>query len=350
MPSRARSPARAHGKPLFRARYRAAEEDFEVVEELGFEPDGEGEHDFLLVEKVGANTDWVARGLARYASVRAADVGYSGRKDRHARTVQWFSVRVVNQTVHWSGLDLDGVRVLDVRRHSRKLRPGTHRANHFRIRLVDADAVRLSDLVGRIDCIRQQGVPNYFGPQRFGHNNLELAADLFAGARLRRNARGMAISAARAAIFNAILDRRVREGCWNSLLTGDVANLDGTGSVFTVDAVDAELKERALCQDLHPTASLWGTRETYRASRDCAAMEAEASAEYGELARGLENLRVETSQRSCRVRPRGLTLAARIDVLDVSFTLPAGAFATSVLRELGDVEDAALAQPPSSRT
>lgn len=342
--------ARAHGKPLFRARYRAADADFEVVEELGFQPDGEGEHDFLLVEKVGANTDWVARGLARYASVRAADVGYAGRKDRHARTLQWFSIRVVNQNVDWSGLDLDGVRVLDVRRHSRKLRPGAHRANRFRIRLVNVTAMRPGDLVARVDCIRQHGVPNYFGPQRFGRNNLELAADLFAGARLRRNARAMAISAARAAIFNAILNRRVRDGCWNSLLTGDVANLDGTGSVFTVDDVDAELEARVLHQDIHPTASLWGTRDTYRASRDCAAMEAEASADYGELARGLEHLRIETSQRSCRVRPRGLTLAARADVLDVSFVLPAGAFATSVLRELGDVEDAALPQPPSSRT
>jgi tRNA pseudouridine13 synthase len=342
--------AHAHGGPLFRARYRAAVEHFEVIEELGFEPDGEGEHDFLWIEKLGANTDWVARGLARHASVGPSDVGYAGRKDRHARTVQWFSVRVVNKKVPWSDLDLEGVRVLDVCRHSRKLRPGAHRGNHFRIRLVDVDERRPGDLVRRIDAIRERGVPNYFGPQRFGHDNLELAAKYFAGARLRRNAQSMAISAARAAIFNAILDRRVRAGCWDSLLAGDVANLDGTGSVFLVDAVDAELDDRARRQDLHPTGSLWGSRETYRARRDCAALEAEASAEFGALARGLETMRIETTQRSCRVRPRRLTVAASAGMLVVSFALPAGAFATSVLREIGDVEDVALVQPPSRRT
>jgi tRNA pseudouridine13 synthase len=342
--------ARAHGEPLFRGNYRVEEKDFEVIEELGFALDGEGEHEFLLIEKLGANTDWVAREISRFAGVRPMDVGYAGRKDRHARTEQWFSIRVVNRSVDWSALDIEGVRVLAVRRHTRKLKRGAHSGNRFRIRVIDDGRAPLRDLLKRIDAIREQGVPNYFGPQRFGRNNLERAAELFAGKKLRRNTRSMAISAARAAIFNAILDRRVRDGSWNQLLAGDVANLDGTGSVFVVDAVDAELEQRIDSRDIHPTASLWGSRATYRAGRDCALLEAEAGAGLADLARGLENARIDTAQRSCRVMPAGLALATTPGSLTVSFRLPAGAFATSVLRELGDLDDAAASHPPSSKT
>ncbi len=342
--------ARAHGPPLFRAAYRAEPQHFEVTEELGFRPSGAGEHAFLYIEKTGANTDWVARGLARHAGVRPVDVGYAGRKDRHALTRQWFSVRTVTRSVDWSRLGLEGVRVLELSRHDRKLKRGAHRANAFRITLVDVSAYRFADLLTRIDTVLDRGVPNYFGPQRFGHRNLELATHCFAGRKLRRNQQNLALSAARALIFNAILDARVGGGTWDRLVPGDLANLDGSGSVFPVDRVDAELEERLRRHDVHPTASLWGRRREPRPTAEAAAIEEALPGELEGFRRGLEEAGLVAGQRSCRVVPRSLEACSAPGRIELSFTLPAGAFATAVLREFGDVEDAAAVQPPSSST
>jgi tRNA pseudouridine13 synthase len=342
--------ARAHGEPLFRAGFRARSSHFRVTEELGFEPSGEGEHDYLYIEKVDANTDWVARQLARSAGVRPVDVGYAGRKDRHAVTHQWFSVRTVGRVVDWSALDIEGVTVLEAARHDRKLRRGAHRANRFRIVLVDVTPAKVAALVARVDRIRAFGVPNYFGAQRFGRDNLGLARSLFAGRRLRRNERSLALSAARAGLFNAILDARVRTGSWDRLVEGELANLDGTGSVFPVAGVDEALEQRVRRHDVHPTASLWGSVASRRVTGQAESLEAAAVERLVELRSGLETAGLDTGQRPCRVVPRQLAVLARPGELTLSFALPSGAYATSVLRELGEIDDRSTAQSRSSRT
>jgi tRNA pseudouridine13 synthase len=124
--------SRAYGAPLFDATIRSTPADFDVTEELGYEFDGEGEHDYLYVEKTGANTEWLSRQLAQFADLPARDVGYSGLKDRNAVTRQWFSVPRWNSP-DWAAVDIEGAKLLDVQRHSKKLRRGAHKANHFRI-------------------------------------------------------------------------------------------------------------------------------------------------------------------------------------------------------------------------
>ncbi|MFQ5610281.1 MAG: tRNA pseudouridine(13) synthase TruD, partial [Woeseiaceae bacterium] len=208
--------------------------DFIVDEVLGFSPDGEGEHDFLVIRKTGANTAWVARQLAHYAGIPARDVGYGGLKDRHAITTQAFTVRRPGRAApDWSRFVASGVEIRAIARHGRKLRRGAHKGNRFRIRLRGKELEHHSKAISeRIAVIRELGIPNYFGEQRFGHGgrNLELARSMFAGKRLKRDKRSIAISAARSYIFNRTLDARVRDGSWNSLRAGDLANLDGTGS------------------------------------------------------------------------------------------------------------------------
>ena len=249
---------RAHGSPLFAARIRTTPADFDVTEELGYAFDGNGEHDFLTVEKTGANTEWVSRQLARFADVPARDVGYSGLKDRHAVTRQWFSVPRWNSP-DWSLFETPDVVILDVQRHSKKLRRGAHKSNAFKIilRNIDGDSDSLSD---RLRLIAEQGVPNYFGPQRFGREggNIRLADDWAAGKRLPRHKRSIAISSARSFLFNEALVQRVRDGSWNRIVSGDLANLDGTGSVFTVDNVDADIERRCAEMDIHPAVELAG--------------------------------------------------------------------------------------------
>jgi tRNA pseudouridine13 synthase len=313
--------ARAHGPALFPARIRSRPDDFEVTEVLGWELSGDGEHDYLWIEKTGANTEWVARQLARHAEVPARDVGYAGLKDRHAVTWQWFSVPRWHAP-DWSTLDVEGVRVVETGRHQKKLRRGAHQANRFRIVLRGEEIGRHADeLAARIGMIRMHGVPNYFGEQRFGRDgaNLELADAWASGKRLPRHKRSLAISTVRSYLFNEALDRRVREGTWNRLVPGDKANLDGTGSVFDTETIDAELERRCVEMDIHPAGVLVG----------------EGCAQGPDAWRkALDGARVEPGTRSLRLRIADAVCTIEAGAAVVSFTLPRGAFATAVIREI----------------
>jgi len=326
---------RAHGAPLFAASIRDQPSDFQVIENLGFEFSGAGEHDYLWVEKTAANTDWVARQLARHAGVRPADVGYAGMKDRHAITRQWFSVPSRGEA-DWASFTAEGISILEVRRHHRKLRRGAHDDNTFRIALRTAQAAALgAPVVERLGCMAARGVPNYFGPQRFGRHgaNLDLARRLFEGARLKRDKRSIAISAARSFLFNEILARRVADGSWERILPGELINLDGSGSVFRADDIDETIQRRAAELDIHPTATLWGLRrEIAQGAID--RLERDATDAHSDLRTGLEHLAVKASSRPLRLRIRDLSWEFDDDGLWLEFRLPPGAFATSVLREI----------------
>ena len=319
--------SRAYGAPLFAADIRSVATDFQVVEELGYTFSGDGEHDFLWLEKIGANTEWVARQLARHAEVPAKDIGYSGLKDRHAVTQQWFSIPRWHAP-DWQALDVEGVTVLDVQRHHKKLRRGAHKANAFRLVLRGENLSGCSAaLEQRLRLIREQGVPNYFGEQRFGRagNNLELADVFAAGKRLPRQKRSIAISTMRSLVFNEELDERVRAGTWNQVLAGDKANLDGTNSIFDVETVDDDLLRRCKALDIHPAGELIGDGSTRGPDAWLAA---------------LAKARVEPGTRSLRLRVRDLAWDIADDAVELSFRLGRGAFATVVLRELATVEDA----------
>lgn len=329
--------ARAHGEPLVEAAIRTRPSDFIVDEWLGFEPAGTGEHDLLRIEKTDANTHWVAGRLAAHAGVRPVDVGYAGLKDRHAVTTQWFSVRRPNRDgTDWSGFEAGGVRVLETLRHDRKLRPASHAANAFRIALRGSGfAAMEKELQARAELIAARGVPNYFGPQRFGRQgrNVALAKSLADGKRLRRNERSYAISTARSLIFNAILERRVRDDSWNRLVAGDRANLDGTNSVFDVDDVTEELAARCSSFDIHPTGTLWGEGAPLT-HMEAARLEREVAGVYADFAGGLVANDVKAASRALRMRVDDFSIEVADDVVRLSFVLRAGAYATSVIREL----------------
>ena len=316
--------ARAFGAPLFPAAIRTTPQDFQVTEELGFEFTGDGEHDYLWIEKIGANTEWVARQLARFGDVPAKDVGYAGLKDRHAVTRQWFSVPRWNSP-DWITLEVEGVKLLEAQRHNKKLRRGAHKANRFQIVLrgnglhTHAEAIEK-----RVQVIREQGVPNYFGEQRFGRdgNNLSMADAWASGKRLPRHKRSLAISTARSFMFNNYLDTRVRAGTWNTILPGDKANLDGTGSVFDVNDVDEEIERRCNEMDIHPAGELAGDGSTGGNEAWIAALR------KARVERGTRRLRLNVVNLSCNIVE---------DAVELSFALGRGAFATSVLRELANV-------------
>lgn len=332
----------AHGRPPLRGRLRAMPEDFRVEELLGFEPEGTGSHALLLVEKRGANTGWVAAQLARSAGVAVRDVGWSGQKDRDAVTRQSFTLPwpVQAPLEPLAALAGEGYRVVAAARHGRKLRPGSHRANRFAIRVRDAGG-DVAELGRQLDLIARCGVPNYFGPQRFGHAGANLArarAWAAGGAAPRDRAlRGFALSAARSAVFNAVLAERVRRRDWDHLLPGEAAMLDGRRSFFHAAEIDATLVDRCAALDVHPSGPLWG-RGPSPATGDALAVEAEVASREAALCALLESAGLEHERRSLRLPVRDLVWRMEGDQLVLGFELPRGTFATAVVHEI--VQDA----------
>jgi tRNA pseudouridine13 synthase len=333
--------ATAHGDALFDAKIRTTAADFIVTEKCDIEFSGEGEHDFLWIEKTGNNTHWVAECLAKHGGVPLRDVGYAGLKDRHAITQQWFSVRRLG-TVDWTEFSENGIEILEQRRHRRKLRRGAHAANAFRIGLRAGDLEKhRTGIAERLSRLNDEGVPNYFGEQRFGRNgsNIDLCKRVFAGQKMSRAKRSIALSAARSLIFNSILAQRVASGSWNEILPGELANLDGSASVFAVDEVNAEIRRRCDEFDIHPTGSLWGDGSP-RSTLDVAAMENAVASEFAELRDGIVATRMDPASRALRLRVTNLKWDLQPEVLWLEFELTKGGYATAVLRELAKIEAA----------
>lgn len=323
--------------PAASAVLRHSPEDFAVDEIMPIDLTGEGEHLWLHIEKRGLDTPRVAATLAEHYGVRERDVGFAGLKDRHAVTRQWFSLPAPVTAELPAPPSTEGVRCLRAVRHRRKLRRGTHSGNRFELTLRDFQgdpAAAEADLAR----VARDGCPNYFGPQRFGRDdgNLDLGRALLRGRRMRRGTRrGLALSALRSDLFNAVLAARVADGTWNRLLDGEAAALDGSRSVFTVsDAADATLQHRLAEFDIHPSGPLPG-RGADTVAGVAAAFEAEVLAGYPEAVSGLARLGVDADRRALRVRPADLVWTwPAPDTLRVAFGLPSGAFATTVLREV----------------
>jgi tRNA pseudouridine13 synthase len=332
----------AHGGPVVRGRLRLLPEDFEVEEQRAFGPSGAGEHAWLEVEKRGANTEWVARELSRFAGVEPMSVGFAGLKDRHAVTRQVFTVHLPGRAdPDWMNLEIEGVKILSATRHSRKLARGALSGNRFRLVIRDVEG-DLAAVPGRLAKIVEAGVPNRFGEQRFGREagNIASALQMFSGRRVGRAERGRLLSTARSAIFNAVLDTRILAGTWNRGLDGDVFQIDGSGSIFGPEYLDDALAERVTAMAVHPTGPLWGRGEP-RVAGEVAALEAAVAAEptLALLAQGLKAAGVESARRALRIRVGALAFCwPEARTLELRFELPAGAYATVVAAEIVDFE------------
>ncbi len=333
----------AHGQAVLDAVMRCEPGDFFVDEQLGFEPDGEGEHRLLRVRKTGCNTQWVAAQLANIARIPVRDVSFAGRKDRHAVTEQWFSLRMPGKSsCDWPDTSDQGFEILAEHGHRRKLRRGALKGNRFRLVLKNVGG-DFQDIEQRLKQLVESGIPNYFGPQRFGRDaqNVVKARALFAGQRYKRRDRDMFLSAARAELFNRLLAVRVERGDWDKLLAGDVAGLDGSNSSFAVTEPDQELLQRLADGDIHPTGPMWGKGELRTTGMVC---ELETQLCSGMLASGLESQGLRQDRRQLRVMVKDLSWSEYHDktghpALTLNFFLPAGSYATALLNELGPVSD-----------
>lgn len=338
--------AYAFSRPACTADFRSTAEDFVVDEVLGFDPDGDGNHALLHIRKRNTNTEWLARQLAELAGVPLSEVGYAGLKDRHAVTTQYFSINLSGkQEPDWHALESAEITLLDVDRHHRKLKRGNLLQNCFRITL-RALAGECADLEQRLEKIRAHGVPNYFGAQRFGHDggNLAKARALFCGEfhERDRHLRGLYLSAARSWLFNRVLSARVAAGNWDRALPGESLLMNGTTSTFTVRLLSSEIERKVAEGELHPGGPLWG-RGKPAVLAEVLALETSQLADESVFREGLEKAGLEQERRSLRLPVSELLWQfVESDVLQLEFALPAGTYATSVLRELVLARDVAL--------
>lgn len=327
------------GKPKSQGDLRTNEADFQVSEFLPFQPTGEGEHVFIHLEKKGQNTVYVAKQLAKYFNVRESSISYAGLKDKHAVTQQYFTVHLPGkQNDDVSQFNVSGVKILSVTRHNKKLRIGSLLGNLFKLTL--RNVTNIADIEQRWQQIIQLGVPNYFGEQRFGHqgNNLVSAQEMFAGKKIRdKKKRGFYLSAARSYLFNQFISERIKRDEFNKVMLGDVCMLSGTQSVFTVDNVDQVIEQRLSSGDINLTAPLWGQGQlmTKLTRFD---FEKELANQYENLTQGLERFGLKQERRAIRVMLASAQIAiektAQGSNVHLTFMLPAGCFATTILREL----------------
>ena len=326
----------AGGRPAVSADLKTRPEDFIVEEVLGFEPDGEGEHLFLQLQTDDQNTRHTLKLLARHFGIAQKLVSYSGLKDRRGLTTQWFSLHLPGRNVEVDAAALAELGITHLRhsRHSKKLRIGTHKANRFHIRL--RNCTDTGELEARAATVIACGVPNYFGPQRFGHGggNVADALSWVESQQLpsERETRSRVLSVLRAWLFNGELASRVDAGTWNHWLPGDPVALSGSQSFFMPDAWDDTLQRRLEEGDIHIAGRLWSPDHRGAASDALNAYLAPA---------GLSD-----ATRPLRLLPREFQLESGVGEVMLRFNLPAGAYATSVVRELVQAIDKSAGEAP----
>lgn len=332
----------AYGEPCGQAVLKASAEDFQVDEVLDIPLSGAGEHLWLWVEKRQLNTEEAARQLARVAGVPLKNISYAGLKDRQALTRQWFSLHLPGKSdPDLQAANTDQLQILKTVRHSRKLQRGAHSANGFCLRLTQCNAPQ-AVLEARCAQIRQYGVPNYFGMQRFGidGNNLHEAEHWAQQGAFpeQRNRRSRVLSAARSYLFNRQLAVRVAEGSWDKARSGDLLSFTDSRSFFSAGEAEC-LDPRLAALDLHPTGPLWGADEVATTGLT-GTQEQQLALEHPSLCAWLAQAGLSQERRPLRLPIHQMSWHyPEPDILQLNFILPAGCFATVVVRELVSLMD-----------
>lgn len=327
-----------YGKPTCQGRIKAQPEHFVVKENLGFDFTGQGEHFMVKIRKTGENTKYVVNELAKACGVKSRDVSWAGLKDRHAVTEQWLSVHLPGKPDPDLTLFVaqhPGVEVLETTRHDKKLRPGDLMGNWFQLRLLELD--RPDELSAKLALIKRHGVPNYYGEQRFGHhgNNVVKARswgnDEF---RVRdKSKRSFYLSAARSWLFNMVLSTRIEQGNVHSLMLGDCLQNRGEDNCFLAETMSPELQTCIDDGRVDITAPLVGDN-ALPTQADAEAFELAVIEQEPLLLKLIRDNRMRHERRPLLLKPQEMEWQFEGNEAVLVFALPAGCFATSVVREL----------------
>ncbi|MEM1182488.1 MAG: tRNA pseudouridine(13) synthase TruD [Acidobacteriota bacterium] len=317
-------------------RFRAAPEDFQVEELPLYAPDGDGSFLWLWTEKRGIDTAQAARLLAEACDLPRKEVGWAGRKDRHAVTRQAFTLPADRES-RLASFSSDELSILDARRTRGRLRAGQLSGNRFTLKIRDVDAPQAAAAAGHLEALDRRGLPNRFGSQRYGRDgrNVERGRRLLEGGRVRGDRRQafFMISALQSRVFDEVLKRRPYDALW----AGDLAVEHRSGDWRWIDD-PADYADAVDRFEISPTGPIFGTK-TRRPRGEAAALEAAVMAELDlptvERLEPPRGLRLFGDRRALRVRPGDVTSSYDgAGVFTVGFDLPPGSYATVVLEEL----------------
>ncbi|MEJ2039098.1 MAG: tRNA pseudouridine(13) synthase TruD [Desulfosarcinaceae bacterium] len=312
-------------------------EHFEVEEILPYSACGEGEHVFITLRRSGWNTPDVARALINRFKIPPVDVGWGGRKDKRAVVTQTFSVRLP------LGLPLPRIQeeladlpfeILGIERHRNKLKTGHVAGNRFCILLSRPDPGALDQAGAIAEMLRRLGIPNYFGEQRFGiaMRNLDRAAGLLARKRTPRGRDNLfLVSALQSALFNCWLGERFGDGFSACMLPGDVARKTDTGGLFLVED-EKDANTRFNNGEIVYTGPMFG-HKMKAAGHLAARREAALLQRFALQTTMFKPLRAPGTRRAGLIRLDDLAIRPASQGLEFRFTLPAGSYATTVMRE-----------------
>lgn len=341
-PARAILPYLTADLPGIGGALRTTDEDFVVDEEPAYPPTGTGDHVFVRIEKRGLTTRHAAGALARALGIDERDIGIAGMKDRHAVTRQWLSLPPPITPEAARALAVADVTVLEATRHPHKLRTGHVRANRFRLRVrgvAPGAAERARAILARL--AEPPGAPNWYGEQRFGRegDNAARGLELVLGARRRgrdKKLDRLLVSSLQSELFNRWLRARLEDGLYRRVLLGDVLHKRGGGMFTCEDAPTDEARLHA--GELAITGPMFGDRMrrppdgTPAAEREAAIL---AAAGLAPDAFASVRAIAEGTRRDATIEVRDVDVVAVDDAtLDVAFTLPGGAYATAVMREV----------------
>lgn len=320
--------------PGIEGQIRGAPEEFQVTEIPIYTPSGQGEHYYVFVEKTGLTTRQVFEFIRDELRINEAGIGVAGLKDKMAVTRQWISVPARARD-RMDGLDLlPGVRVLETGLHPNKLGVGHLRGNRFRILIREVAPQALPRARAILEALTAQGVPNYYGPQRFGleGKNPERGYELVTGGRGRGSIwlKRFLIGSLQSLLFNDWLGWRIDNSLYSQLMLGDVAKKHETGGEFVVEDLEAE-NPRALRLEISATGVLHG-KKIRQAQADARLIEDQILAQYG-LQRNQFDAR-RGDRRLLRFPLESYQLETTDQGLWIEFFLPKGAYATSLLREV----------------
>jgi tRNA pseudouridine13 synthase len=323
------------------ATFRKSAEDFIVDEIPAFAASGEGEHLYLRIKKTNVTTNEALHRVCEALGVDERSAGYAGMKDKRAVATQTLSVpfAATRSIEEAQKLELDGLVIESALRHRHKLKPGHLKGNRFTIVLRDIPATEIDGVALSLEEARQRGVPNAFGPQRFGRdgNNPERALAWLSGKAQGpkdRRERRLLFSALQSELFNRVLERRVAEDTWDRPLVGDVLRKDETGGIFLCadEAVDGERAKRG---ELSPTGPIFGAKMRWPEGKP-AAIEREilAAATGSDDPFSRHHTLGEGTRRPFVLRAVELTVEKMMEertALRVRFVLPKGGYATTLL-------------------
>jgi tRNA pseudouridine13 synthase len=346
MQSAVELPLITHDLPGVGGIIRERPEDFIVDELPAYGPAGQGEHVLATIEKCELTTVDAVGAIARALGVSPRDVGTAGLKDRRAVTRQQISLPPPTTPEAARALELPGVRVIAAERHPHKLKTGHLAGNRFAL-TIRALAARPREAAARARAIlealsRAPGCPNWYGEQRFGASgdNAARGRALIVGERPmgaeKPRRRRLLISSYQSALFNEWLRRRVEDDLYHRVLEGDV--LQPVGSRGTFEAADAATEQARLdAGEVVQTGPMFGHRMrlppagTPAGARERELLTAEAIdldtfKRAGKLAMG--------TRRPIAVPLRDAEVAELDEAIELRFSLPPGAYATVVLREV----------------